>query len=66
MQKLTVQSIQKVSFDNEKVIAKNDDLSVIISLHNQELHGKYSEGDELEFDIAETKKAKKTKSAKTK
>lgn len=64
MQTLKVQRIEKVSFDNEKVIAKNDDVSVTISLHNQELHGKYTEGDELSFDIAETKKVKKAKGNK--
>ena len=64
MQTLKVERIEKVSFDNEKVIAKNDDLSVTISLHNQELHGKFSEGDELSFDIAETKKTTKKKAGK--
>lgn len=64
MQKLRVQQIQKVSFDNEKVIAKNDDVSVTICLHNQELHDKFSEGDEISFDIAETKKEKKAKRGK--
>jgi uncharacterized coiled-coil protein SlyX len=45
---LVVESAQKLAWNNEQVVLKNEDVTVILHVHTQELHGQFHKGQEVD------------------